>query len=79
MLVDQSRDGTANLLETKNEKVKSSFAEIVADKKVSVDSNTTTDDQATDGKSNDKQELTSDSKFIGVMVHQLAMPGDDVT
>ena len=79
VLVDQSRDGTANLLETKNEKVKSSFADIVAGKKVSLDSNTTTDAQVADDKSNDKQELTSDPKYIGVMVHQLAMPGDDVT
>ena len=72
VLVDQSRDGTPNLTETENTKVKSSFADIVSGKKVTVSSDT-------ESSSNKPAQLTTDPKLIGVMVHQLAMPGDDVT
>lgn len=74
VLVDQSRDGAPNLIETKNTQVKDAFANIVAGKKATVDSNTDTSQKS---ESNNTQ--VSDPKMIGVMVHQLAMPGDDVT
>lgn len=76
VLVDQSRDGTPNLIETKNTQVKNAFANIVAGKKATVDSGSDTDSSQ---KSETNNSQVTDPKMIGVMVHQLAMPGDDVT
>ena len=70
VLVDQSRDGTPNLLETKNTKVKESFNAIVdgsykADSGASSDtSDTKTDDSAS-------KETVTDPKMIGTMVYEL--------
>ncbi|MFC6176711.1 DUF4767 domain-containing protein [Companilactobacillus huachuanensis] len=72
VLVDQSRDGTPNLTETENTKVKSGFADIVAGKKVSVDNDTQSE---SDNK--ESAQLTTDPKMIGIMVYQLT--GSDIT
>ena len=71
VLVDQSRDGTPNLMETKNTKVKDSFADIVDGnyKENSTTTSTTAKSAAT----------VKDPKMIGVMVRELARPGDDLT
>lgn len=67
VLVDQSRDGTANLVETQNNDVKSAFNEIVNGQSASDSSS----QAATTTKSNSSTELTRDPKMIGVMVYQL--------
>lgn len=76
-LVDQSRDGTPNLLETKNTKVKESFDAIV-DGNYKADSNASSDTSDTKTDDSSSKETVTDPKMIGVMVHELAMPGDDV-
>lgn len=65
VLVDQSRDGTPNLVETGNKDLKSGFNDIVAGKKAAVNSNTEA--------SNNKQssQLVTDPKMVGVMVYQI--------
>lgn len=74
VLVDQSRDGTPNLIETQNTKLKSAFSEIVTNK-----FNDSQTSSADDTKSKSTTELTSDPKLVGVMVHQLVMPGDNLS
>lgn len=70
-LVDQSREGTPNLMETKNTKVQGSFADI-ADGNSSESTTRTTD--------NTKSAATvKDPKMIGVMVRELVMPDDDLS
>lgn len=78
VLVDQSRDGTPDLTETENSKVKLSFAAIVAGKKVNA--GTSTNSSSDQSKSNSSSSVeTTDPKLIGVMVRQLVMPDDDIT
>ena len=77
VLVDQSRDGQPNLTETANTKLKSGFDDVVAGKVATIDSDTGNSQASTDNKKT--TELTSDPKLVGVMVHQLALPGDDLS
>ncbi|KRK81270.1 Lreu_0056 family protein [Companilactobacillus nodensis] len=78
VLVDQSRDGTPDLTETENSKVKLSFAAIVAGKKINA--GTSTNSSSDRSKSNSSSSVeTTDPKLIGVMVRQLAMPSDDLS
>ncbi|CAJ1201041.1 Lreu_0056 family protein [Companilactobacillus nantensis] len=76
VLVDQSTNGTPNLIETGNTKLKSGFDDIVAGKKATVDSDETSSQTTSQSKTG---QLTTDPKMVGVMVHQLVFPGDDVS
>lgn len=69
VLVDQSRDGTPNLVETQNNDVKSGFNEIVNGQSTS--SSNDNSQATTTTKSNSTTNLTHDPKMIGVMVYQL--------
>jgi len=73
VLVDQSRDGTPNLTETANTKLKSGFADIVAGKKVTIEQNK----QASSDSNNAAEQIT-DPKMIGAMVYKVAVPGLDL-
>jgi len=73
VLVDQSRDGTANLVETGNTKLKDGFTAIANNEKVA------TPDSSTDTKTANSDTTVSDPKMIGVMVRQISSPGIDVT
>ena len=77
VLVDQSRDGTPNLLETKNTKVKESFNAIV-DGSYKADSGASSDTSDTKTDDSSSKETVTDPKMIGVMTRELGMPGDDV-
>lgn len=65
VLVDQSRDGTPNLVETGNNDLKSGFNDVVAGKKATASSNTTTSDNK------QSSQLVTDPKMVGVMVYQI--------
>lgn len=77
-LVDQSRDGTPNLLETKNTKLKEGF-NAIADGNYKASSSTSSDNSATSANNSSSKETVTDPKMIGVMVRELAMPGGDVS
>nr|WP_153454780.1 DUF4767 domain-containing protein [Companilactobacillus mishanensis] len=79
-LVDQTRDGNPRLVTTSNNKVKTSFARIADGKSAGTVTGSTSNNSSKQSSSSNKvsNEDVSDPKMIGVMVHQLAMPDDDV-
>lgn len=79
-LVDQSRDGTPDLTETKNNDVKSHFVDIANGNGSSTSPNSSSSNvgnSASNNKSNDG--LTRDTKLVALMVYQEAKPGYDIT
>ncbi|MQS75335.1 Lreu_0056 family protein [Companilactobacillus halodurans] len=74
VLVDQSRDGTPNLLETKNTKVKDSFDSIVAG-----NYKPSSENSSSENSNNQKQATISDPKIIGALVYEKARNGVDLT
>ncbi|WP_338080234.1 DUF4767 domain-containing protein [Companilactobacillus mishanensis] len=79
-LVDQTRDGNPRLVTTSNNKVKTSFASIADGKSVGNVTGSTSNNSSKQSSSSSKSsnEDVSDPKMIGVMVHQLTMPDDDI-
>ena len=73
-LVDQSTNGTPNLTETQNTKVRDAFAQIASGNSAT---STSTDDTTKSTTQNDSQAVT-DPKMIGIMVRELARPGGDL-
>lgn len=77
VLVDQSTNGTPDLLETKNDKVKTAFAQIANGSYAGTSSSTSNEDNKQSTAQTADQPVT-DPKMIGIMVRELARPGDDL-
>lgn len=78
VLVDQSTNGTPNLTQTENTKLKTAFAQI-ADGNYQASSTTDTNTATTKSASKDTTQAVTDPKIIGILVREAARPSEDMS